>query len=280
LCVRVTHKRYTNSSVKLRCEHTTVTMSSSPEEPDTSATRLEWSADDDNDFFSKESSDGDGDWDDDGFDADKGVDVSPEEDKEADYDDSNAPGPDDVGLLEDDDPGPDDPGLLEDTTMDATDNERESVTGDFSSLNAGPAPTRSAPFSNSNPAPSGGRPPPSGSKIAQQFKQRQTSSKAMADTPNILSSVSGSTDSGTDSVPATPLSLAGTTTPMPLVELEDEDKNFEEIVRKRNRVSQNTYSFELDSRNRSNYMQETFSRYYWCPIETYSDSSASISIHT
>lgn len=246
---------------------------SSPEEPNTSATRLEWSADDDNDFFSedeKESSDGDGDWGDDGFDVDEGVDVSPEDNKEADVDDSDAPNPDDPGLLEYNDPSPNDPGLLEDMAMDATDadavdatdNERESGTDASPSLTADPAPTRSAPSSNSNPAPSGGRPPPSGSRITQQhFKQqRQTSSKAKADTPNIL--YSGSMDSGTGSVPATPLSLVGTTRASPLVELEDEDQNFEEIVRKRNRVSQNTYWFELYSSSRSNYMQGTFSRYY------------------
>jgi hypothetical protein len=219
---------------------------SSLEEPNASATRLEWSADDNDDFFSedeKEGSDGDGDWGDDGF--DEGVDVSPEDVKEVAVDDSDAP-------------NPVDPGLLEDTAMDATNADAVDATDNAGpSLTADPAPTRSAQSSNSS------RPPPSGSRITQQhFKQeRLTSSKAMADTPNILSS--GSMDSGTGSAPANPLSVAGTTTASPLVELEDEDQNFEEIVRKRNRVSQNTYSFKAYSGNRSNCMRGTFSRYYY-----------------
>ena len=234
---------------------------SSLEEPNASATRLEWSADDNDDFFSedeKEGSDGDGDWGDDGFDVDDGVDVSPEDVKEVAVDDSDAPNPVIRGLLEDDDPSPSDPGLLEDTAMDATNADAVDATDNaYPSLTADPAPTRSAQSSNSS------RPPPSGSRITQQhFKQeRLTSSKAMADTPNILSS--GSMDSGTGSAPANPLSLAGKTTASPLVELEDEDQNFEEIVRKRNRVSQNTYSFKAYSGNRSNCMRGTFSRYYY-----------------
>ena len=55
-------------------------------------------------------------------------------------------------------------------------------------------------------------------------------------TPSNLSSGSTSVDGGIGLVPTSPLSNVGTTTTS-VVELGDEDEDFEAILRKRNRVS-------------------------------------------
>lgn len=199
-------------------------------ETNTGATRLEWSADDDDDFFSE---DGKQNFDggmDDGFDVDEDLDVSPER-KETD--DSNGPIVKNCSHLED-------TAMDATVTMDAAD-KSESVTDVSLSLTTTPVPTRRELLPHS--AVSGVPLPSLVSKVIN-FND-ETRSMGMVDgssdpkvpnTQNFLPAVSDSADSGPVPVPATPLSLAGTMA-TPLVEL-DEDEKFEEVVRQRNRVSQ------------------------------------------
>lgn len=202
---------------------------STPQETNQGATRLEWSADDDDDFFSEEKSD-------DGFDVDIDVNVDDEdlvggsESKQAE--DSNDPSPETQDLSE---------GVAMDATMDTdaadpTGDESESVAGPGAS--PGPSsPTRSV--SSANPTSPGGRPP--------RPTVVSSSGPKLPHTPNTTvgvssSLVSNAVDSGMGRVPATPLSLAESTltsASKALVEVKDEDdEDFEEIVRQRNRVSQ------------------------------------------
>ena len=186
-------------------------MSTSPEETNTGATKLAWTADDDD--FSAE----DGGWDD-SYDVNEDLDVSLEHKKEPDND-----------------PDTDNSDGVIETAMDAID-EHETGTGASPTVTATPTPIPA--LTPPNPVPSGGRPPSSNSKIVYSkgdissisatYSANDRATDRVPNTPNnILSTISGT---------ATPLSLVGTPR-TPLVELEDGDEEFEEIVRKRNRVS-------------------------------------------
>jgi len=201
---------------------------SSPQETNTGATRLAWSADDDDDLFSAEDekfSSGGG-WED-SYDVDEDLDVSLERKEET----NNS-----------DDPVANNSDGVTETAMGSTD-EHETATGSNSpTVTATPTPI---PL----PLPthlSGGRHPSSHSKIAYRkggissiSATNSATDDRVPNTPNnILSTISGSTDSGNITGNVTPLSLALVGTPgTPLVELDDGDEQFEEIVRKRNRVS-------------------------------------------
>jgi hypothetical protein len=156
---------------------------------------------------------------DDRFDVDEGLDVSP------DRKDSNNPIPETPSL-------PDGVFMEEQDAMDATDGLEFTADASPSPIST-PAPTRS-----SNTTPSISSPTPPGSKTVEETSPidivEGSSEPEIPDTPKKISSVSRAVDIDTGPIPATPFSLAVRTSP-PLVELEDEDDNFEELLRKRNR---------------------------------------------
>ena len=178
------------------------------------ATRLGWSSDDDGDFFSEDEKQDDDGWDD-GFGDNDELGVSPDKNE------------------------------ANDSNMDVTDEEeivhenKDAVDAPSLSV-ATPGHSKSAPPSNHNAF---GRPPKPDSKSSQYkqqnvFKNNVGSSlgSSIFSTPSNLSSGSTSVDGGIGLVPTSPLSNVGTTTTS-VVELGDEDEDFEAILRKRNRVS-------------------------------------------
>jgi hypothetical protein len=108
--------------------------------------------------------------------------------------------------------------VTEDTAMEETKTEETAEEHESGIAAASPAPSQT-------PAPSGGRPPPAPGVP-----------RIIPSTPINFSS-GDSTDGGAVPFFATPLSLAETAA-TPMVEIEDVDQDFEEIVRKRNRVSE------------------------------------------
>jgi len=149
----------------------------------------------------------DGGWGD-GFDDDEDL---GEEDKTAEItDDDNA---DDAG----------DDVAVEDKAMAETKAEETAEEQESGIAAASPAPT---------PAPSGGRPPPAPGVP-----------RIIPNTPINLSS-GDSTDGGAVPFLATPLSLAETAA-TPMVEMDDVDQDFEEIVRKRNRVRKEREDYHI-----------------------------------
>ena len=200
----------------------------SEENPDI-ITRLEWSAED-NDFFSEDGKDNtDAGWDN-NFDVD--VDVDEKLDITQEGEEAN-----DIDSPKIETPFAEDTAMNTINTANATEND----------ISAASSPINS-PKKSPSLAPSDSPPPSSDTKIIR--NEEETSSTSMVDTislpkgSEVRSTISGSTGNNSTEnnfapfpVHGTPSSQVGTNATT-LVELEDEDEKFEEIVRKRNRVSQ------------------------------------------
>mmetsp|Transcript_5732 Transcript_5732/g.14315 ORF Transcript_5732/g.14315 Transcript_5732/m.14315 type:complete len:415 (-) Transcript_5732:1408-2652(-) len=202
-------------------------MSTPSEEKTGDITRLEWSGDNDN-FFSDDGNENtDACWDD-NSDVDRDLDIRP--------DGNNI---DDINLQNVENTlNPDDAAM---DTISAA-NEHENETGAFLSLPQ----TTSLP----NPTPSNGTIPSSDSKPTQsKEKMLSTSITDSLDDPegpkeSATVSCSNDSCSGPVLVHGTPFPQSGTMA-TPLVELEDEDEKFEEILRKRNRVRKEREEYHI-----------------------------------